>query len=391
MKVCVVLLFASAGCDGVFGLQHLPERTADAAVASDALQPLDVAPCTTSGPPATYPVGMSPQGLTIAELTGDDAVDIATANAGAGTVTVLENAGDGTFGGVMNDGDLVADAGAGRVVAARIDAGDAVDLVSSNFSASNLSVFFAEASGGFSPRGEVMTGTNTAPVGIAAGSFAGTSEGDLAVVLSSQAKVGVYLWNGSSYTIAPTIDVGLQPAEVVAARLDGDTTLDLAVTNAGTGSVSVALGVGNGTFRGAQNTILGSLPRALAAAPLAPGMPTSLFVASSGNGSIDMLRNDGDASFSPQTVATVGGAPLGIAAGDIDGDGFTDLAITSSATDRLYVLGGNGLGSFTARPPLETGAFPVGVGVADFDRDGHADIAVANQGDNTVSVFLGCH
>lgn len=393
MKLALVVIIAAAGCDNVFGLQHIPERTRDAALDDAAPpDPLDGRQlCTVFGPPASYPVGDGPHGLTITDLTGDGAPDIAVANAGAGTVTVLKNAGDGTFGGVMTGGDLVAEGGAGEVIAVRIDADATVDLISSNFTAGSLSVFFGQGGGVFQSPSNIVTGASSAPLGLAAGSFAGTSEGDLAVAFASVAKVAVFLWNGSGYTAAPTIDVQLQPSQVVAVNLDGDGVLDLAVANTASSSVSIALGAGNGTFAAANHVTVGSLPRALAAAPLAPGMATSLFVASSGDGSISLLRNDGTASFASAIVGTVGAGSLGIAAGDLDGDTLIDLAITNSAADRLYLFGGNGQGAFTARPALETGDFPVGVGIADFDRDGNADVAVANQHDDTVSVFLGCH
>lgn len=386
MKVALFALLAAAGCDGVFGLQHIPEPTRDAA--PDGLSD-GRALCKSLGIARDYPVGMGPQGLTIADLTADGKLDIATANAGVGTISVLENAGDGTFGGTPIT--IVTEVGVNQVVAAHVDGNATMDLAATNPSASDVRMFLDQGGGSFQPGATIQTATSTTPLGLAAGSFAGTSDGDLAVVLASASTVAIFLWNGTTYAAVPDVPVQVQPCQVVAAKLDGDDVLDLAVTNTGSGTVSIALGAGNGTFSNATHLSVGSLPRALVAAPVAPGMPASLFVVSSGTGNVDILRNDGTAELRQATIGTVGAAPLGIAAGDLDGDTFTDLAVTSSAAGTVTVLEGNGQGSFLARPPLTTGSMPIGVGIADLDADGHGDLVVANQGSNTVSVFLGCH
>ncbi|NVB82834.1 MAG: VCBS repeat-containing protein [Kofleriaceae bacterium] len=385
MKLALFAVLAAAGCDGVFGLQHIPERMRDAA-------PGDVADgrtlCSTFAPAVEYQVGKGPQGLTIADFTGDGTLDIATANAEVGTVTVLKNAGNGTFEGTPIS--AVADIGVSQVVAAHIDGNNTMDLAATNAGAGKVSLF-ANQGDSFQSVGDIMTGSSTAPSGLAAGSFAGTSDADLAVTLASSSRVAIFLSSGGTHTASPPIDVQLQPTQVVAAKLDDDDILDLVVANAGSSTISIALGAGNGTFGNAYHLPAGSLPRALAAAPLAPGMSASVFVVSSTTGSIDIFKNEGAGELSQDTMRTVAVGALGIAAGDVNGDTLTDLVVTGSTGGTVSVLEGDGQGTFTPRPPLSTGSSPYGVGIADFDGDGHTDLAVANSGGNTVSVFLGCH
>jgi hypothetical protein len=60
--------------------------------------------------------------------------------------------------------------------------------------------------------------------------------------------------------------VGLGSDEILTADFNHDGNLDLAVANAGTNTVSILLGNGDGTFRPANDIIIGGHPRAIAAA-----------------------------------------------------------------------------------------------------------------------------
>src|SRR5215207_9828280 len=48
-------------------------------------------------PAVSYPTGSNPQGIVTADLNGDGKLDLATANAGSKTVSVLLGNGNGTF------------------------------------------------------------------------------------------------------------------------------------------------------------------------------------------------------------------------------------------------------------------------------------------------------
>src|SRR5262249_38246640 len=70
-----------------------------------------------------------------------------------------------------------------------------------------------------------------------------------------------------------------------------------------------------------------------------------------------------------------------------------DLVIANSGSNTVSVLLGSenfdGTFSEAAGTPFTVGANPSAVVIADFNDDGNLDIAVANQGDNTISVFVG--
>ena len=89
-------------------------------------------------------------------------------------------------------------------------------------------------------------------------------------------------------------------------------------------------------------------------------------------------------------VFTVVGYPSALAVGDFNGDSRPDLAVVSHLLGSGSILLGNGDGTFQAAQNLATNEEPVSVAVADFNGDSKLDIAVAHSFDvGTVVIFLG--
>lgn len=84
-----------------------------------------------------------------------------------------------------------------------------------------------------------------------------------------------------------------------------------------------------------------------------------------------------------------GFSPAGMVAADFNGDGHIDLAVADEGNATVSVFLGNGNGTFGAHADYATGNSPVWVSTADFNGDTVPDLAVANKTDNTVSVLFG--
>ena len=137
-----------------------------------------------------------------------------------------------------------------------------------------------------------------------------------------------------------TFPTGVGPTAAVFADLDGDHREDLAVTNSNDNTVSILLGLPNG-------------------------------------------------SFAPKTDYPTGSSPVALAYGDFNGDGRIDLAVVNQNANTVSVLLGNGDGTFQSHVDYPVGNYPVGVVAASFTDDGKVDLAVANWNDSTVSILLG--
>jgi type II secretory pathway component GspD/PulD (secretin) len=319
-------------------------------------------PSGTTFPRTDFAVGNTPVAIVAQDFNGDGLKDLATANEGDSTITILLNQGNGNF-----------------------------------------------TQGPGSP---IVLGKNEqGPAGIASGIFRKTDvthltqPADLVIANSASNTVSVLLGNGDgTFTEAPgsPYAVGAQPRAVVVADFNGDGNLDFAVANSGDNTISVFQGNGDGTF-----TQFPKSPFHLAATELDPvamafgnfrsTTTPGLAVVNQATNNVAVLEASGDntfnGTFTEETGSPigVGTTPVAIASGSLNADPFPDLAVVNQADNTITVLLNNGDATFSpaAGSPLPTSSTPAGVAIADFTGSGLGDIAVTNNGVNTLAVYLG--
>ena len=296
----------------------------------------------TVGGAPSYPVGMSPWSVAVADFDADANADLAVANTFSDDVSILRGNGDGTFATAVGYG-----------------AGDN-------------------------------------PVSIAAGRLDGDADPDLAVTNSLEDTVSVLLGNGNS-TFAAAVDypVGNGPVSVMVRDLDSDGDADLAVANHGDdvpapadpgATVSILLGNGDGTFAAAAEYSVGNVPVSVAIGNFDSDADNDLAVANFEDASVSILLGNGDGSFGEALDHPLGGFPFAVVIGDFDADAHVDLAVTGAATT---ILLGNGDGTFADAGTLPAAAGAISAATDDFDGDADLDLAFSNLGGNSVSVVLG--
>ncbi|HUB09660.1 MAG TPA: FG-GAP-like repeat-containing protein [Myxococcales bacterium] len=164
------------------------------------------------------------------------------------------------------------------------------------------------------------------------------------------------------------------------ADFNGDGQPDIAVANAGSGTVGVLTNAGGGTF-GAQVTYqAGTTPLAVAVGDFNGDGRPDLGVVNNGDGTVSVLMSQAVGGFLRQVVYVVGASPDALAVGDFDGDGHPDLAVTNRADSTVSVLLNQGDGTFATQVTYAVGLAPNGVAVGDFNGDGKLDLAVTNGG-----------
>jgi len=352
-----------------------------------------------------YATGLNPVGLTMADLDGDADLDLAVANKNSTTVSIFFNNGNGSF----SAGSTPFTGGTPNfVVACNLDGDGDIDLVTSNQTGGTVSILKNNGDGTFASNVDYQVGdptrSNPVPTGVACADFDGDGDFDLAVTCANQSVLSVLKNNGDGTFIRAVpafINTGISPTSVAAADLDGDGDVDLAVTNQGfssdltTNKMIVFLNDGSGFFVPAGDYQTGSVPIQVVAADLNGDGDVDLAVANRGAplvpaNTVSIFENNGDGTFAGQVVNPVGGFPNSIFAGDFDGDGKPDLLVANSAStsNSFSFLKNNGDSTFA--PQVEYGAggrnatFVFG---GDLDGDGDKEVVVTNSLENKISVF----
>jgi hypothetical protein len=190
------------------------------------------------------------------------------------------------------------------------------------------------------------------------------------------------------FETAPTYVTGPNPLSVAVGDFNHDGIPDLAVANAAqgnseTGSVSILIGTGSGTFLPAvkyafPNSYVGSV---------AVGDfngDGNLDVAAGYQKGLGILLGNGDGTFrAPTTYGTYAGT---LAVGDFNGDHILDVLALAGYSVILFA--GNGDGSFRSPTIIQSfKAFASSLAVGDFNRDGVLDFAVV-AADITEGTFV---
>ena len=304
-----------------------------------------------------FPTGSFPSSVTSEDFNGDQKPDLAVTNENADTVSILLGNGDGGFAAKTDfpSGSTPLSIATGYfnadnhpdLVTANFNSRD-IDTDGT------VSVLLGTGDGSFGPQTE-FEAVFFYPSSVVSDDFNGDDKADLAVTDAGNATLSILLGAGDgSFGPKTYFDAPLSPDYLISEdfNLDGDP--DLAVTSTfSTGSlfpVSILLGAGDGTlgepteFGAGEETssvtsadFNGDSKPDLATANLGPGPDF-------GTGSVSVLLGDGGGSFGPKTDFTTGPQPNSVTSADFNSDGKPDLATSNYdfSKSTVSVLLGNG-------------------------------------------------
>jgi VCBS repeat-containing protein len=232
--------------------------------------------------------------------------------------------------------------------------------------------------------------TGSYPRSVTSADVNGDGKADLMVANSGNSTVSVLLGMGDgTFTAKADYATGSNPFSVTSADVNGDGKADLIAANNNGNSVSVLLGVGDGTFTAKADYATGNSPRSVTSADVNGDGKADLIIANYYGASVSVLLGKGDGTFIAKADYATGYLPISVTSADVNGDGKADLISANYNGQSVSVLLGKGDGTFTAKADYATGISPFSVTSADVNGDGKADLIAANYGTNTVSVLLG--
>ena len=336
---------------------------------------------------AEYPTGGRSQDLAVADFNGDSFPDVLLANGNDGTLSVLLNSGDGTFGApvLTNVGQT-----ATAVAVADLRGNGTADAIVVTYS--QIAVLLGHGDGTFDDPVFYSTTTNSLQT-LVVGKFDGNDTVDVVVGSFYDDHLSFLPGNGNGTFGSPVpTQATLAVAALGAADFDGDGVLDVIVSNRDTSFVSLLLGHGDGTFGAPTDFIGGPSLAGLTGADLDGDGKLDIAVVSGTN--VSVLLGNGSGSFQAalQYPTGITGGGGDVAAADLDHDGTLDLVVSSQASfygsgNLVSTLHGNGDGTFSPGEPYLVGTAGA-LALADVNGDSFVDALTCGVSDPTLYVLL---
>lgn len=326
------------------------------------------------GSNSVYRVSRTPQAIGVGDFNGDGRQDLVAAGSIGNAVTVqLARAVSGGPLMYTSAGDTAVGAGPRDLAVADFNGDGTLDVATANNGADSLSLLLGLGDGRFTPMPSTPLGDG--PVGLAAGDFDGDGDPDLAAINNLAGTATILLNAGGSMTASQTLIVGGGPAGIAAADDDGDGDLDLFIACSGARVVQVLRNTG-GVFAATPGVAVGVAAWSVAPADFDGDGDLDVALVATAEAVVRVLLR-GPSGYEPAVTYPVANQPWHVLARDLSGDGRPDLVATSRGGRAVTVLLGTGGGVFEPRPVIPVGLQPQRAEAADLDLDGDLDLALA--------------
>jgi FG-GAP-like repeat len=362
-------------------------------------------------------VGKAPISVATGDFNNDGKQDFAAVSADDNTVSVFLSNGNGTFSPAPNspftvNGGFLSGSFPIAIAVGDFNGDGNLDLAITNLPrnilcdlssltgniCSAVTILLGDGHGSFQAANNIDPGGHL-PTSVAVGDFNGDGHPDLVVTNFNDSSVSILLGDssGTHFNQASNspISVGARPTWVAVADFNGDGILDLAVSNADAGTVSILIGnnangKGDGTFHAASGSPIsvGLRPISLAIADLDGDGKLDLAVLDFTNSTVSILKGNGDGTFMTPVGYGVGGHPFSLVVADFNKDGKPDLAVANRLSNSVSILTGTGNGAFALTGSVSTGVSPQSLALGDFRGGLQSDLVAVNTTSSTASVLL---
>lgn len=270
------------------------------------------------------------------------------------------------------------------------------DLAVSYTTTGSLSVFINQGHRSFRALPEIAVGTVARGIGVA--DVDGDGDLDMAVASAARHQTALLDNDGAgNLRVTRKLTGGRFPFTAAFADLNADARQDLVVVNESNmpginapGTVAVFFDIRKDTPALPLMLNAGQYPSDVQIVDVDGRHGPDLAVTNWGSGTVSVFLNNGDKTFAPAAEVTYGGqVPYSLYTADFNGDAKADLAVTDMAAAVVWILEGDGKGGFAPRRQLRVGQGVRSVAGGDINQDGHPDLVTADTSPGTVSLLLG--
>lgn len=331
-----------------------------------------------------YP-GCRPLDFALVDMDGDEVDDLISVGGAASILTTMLGDNEPGFAGWPA---FSLDRNPGSFVSADIDGDGWRDLLLSDANKKSISLTRGQPGGALGPAWQTLD-LGFIPGFILAANMDQDPALELAVLDIVAEELVVVDLEGSSLIPLSRSAVGDFPYFIAAGDLDGDQAMDLMVLSQDVPEVAVLYGAGDGGVDEIAN--LGFEYSAHWIRPIdlnGDGLPD--LAAADASSRIGVLLNQGGRQFGEESVRNAGRGVLQMVTGDLDGDFDLDLVVANRNENSLSFFENDGSGSLVTRilkHPLP--GQPAGIVLEDFDRDGQLDVLVNLKNAELLGIVFG--